>query len=64
MRIATVWIAGHQGEELLREAAQITALTHADPPCVLSSVFLVGFLGTLSDGVPYEDAARAAWERA
>lgn len=60
MRVAAVWIAGFQGEELARESALVTALTHADPRCVAASVFLTAFLEALADGQPYRPAAEAA----
>ncbi|PYE52019.1 ADP-ribosylglycohydrolase family protein [Deinococcus yavapaiensis] len=59
MRVAAVFIAGMRGESLLHEAARVTALTHADPRCVLASVFLVAFLEALEARVPY--AAAAEW---
>jgi ADP-ribosyl-[dinitrogen reductase] hydrolase len=60
MRIAAVWIAGFTGEALAREAATVTALTHADPRCVHASVFLTAFLEALHAGQAYRAAAEAA----
>lgn len=60
MRIAAVWIAGFTGEALAREAAVVTALTHADPRCVAASVFLTAFLEALHNGQSYRPAAETA----
>ncbi|MEW6420328.1 MAG: ADP-ribosylglycohydrolase family protein [Deinococcota bacterium] len=60
MRITAVWLAGFGGEDLARESATVTALTHADPRCVYASVFLTAFLEALNARRPYRDAAQAA----
>jgi len=60
MRVAAVWLAGFRDEALAREAALVTALTHADPRCVAASVFLTAFLEALAAGQPYRPAAEAA----
>lgn len=60
MRIAAVWIEGFRGQELARESALVTALTHADPRCVFASVFFTAFLDELSRGSEYRLAADAA----
>lgn len=63
MRVAAVWLAGYRGEELAREAATVTALTHADPRCVHASVFLTAFLEALRGGQPYRRAAETALQQ-
>lgn len=59
MRIAAPFIAGLRGQALLDEATRVTALTHADPRCVLSSVLFVAFLEALRE-TPYRSAAQQA----
>lgn len=59
MRVAAAFVAGFRGEALAREAATLTALTHADPRCVYASVFFTAFLEALAAGLPYADAAEA-----
>ncbi len=63
MRVAAPFIAGFRGESLLDEAARVTALTHADPRCVLASVAFVALLEALERREPLEAAARDALER-
>ena len=63
MRIAAPFIAGFRGESLLDEAVRVTALTHADPRCVLASVFFVAFLEALERAERYDTAAQEAVER-
>jgi len=53
MRIAACRVAGFQGDALRREAAVVTALTHADPRCVHASVFFVSLLERLERGEAY-----------
>ncbi|UBV43458.1 ADP-ribosylglycohydrolase family protein [Deinococcus taeanensis] len=60
MRVAAAWLLGFRGEVLARESAVLTALTHADPRCVLASVFLTAFMEELAFGRPYAAAAEAA----
>lgn len=60
MRVAAVWIAGFRGEALAYQSAVITALTHADPRCVQTSVFFTAFMQGLSEGQPYDIAAETA----
>ena len=57
MRIAAVWLRGFRGEELSRESALVTALTHADPRCVFASVFFTALLERLAAGHPFQAAA-------
>ena len=57
MRIAAVWLRGFQGEDLDRESALVTALTHADPRCVFASVFFTALLGRLAAGQSFQAAA-------
>ncbi|MDR6216720.1 ADP-ribosylglycohydrolase family protein [Deinococcus soli (ex Cha et al. 2016)] len=60
MRVAAAWLLGHRGAALAREAAVLTALTHADPRCVYASVFLTAFMEALADGQAYVAAVQAA----
>lgn len=57
MRIAAVWLAGFTGEELSRQSALVTALTHADPRCIWASVFFTALLEALAQDEPLPRAA-------
>ncbi|GGK12105.1 ADP-ribosylglycohydrolase [Deinococcus malanensis] len=57
MRVAAAWIAGFRGDDLARESAVLTALTHADPRCVHASVVLTACMEALSSGGSSTDAA-------
>ncbi|MGI8747197.1 MAG: ADP-ribosylglycohydrolase family protein, partial [Deinococcus sp.] len=63
MRVAGVYLAGLRGVELTDAAITVTALTHADPCCILASIFMVKLLEQLdSHRLPYKEAADVAWE--
>ena len=63
MRIAGVYLAGFTGAELTAMAVRVTALTHADPRCLLASVFMVKLLEQLEHfNVTYGDAVLTAWQ--
>ena len=62
MRVAGVYLAGLSGPELTGIAVSVTALTHADPRCLIASVYMVKLLERLDlFGQPYKDAGPAAW---
>ena len=62
MRVAGVYLAGLSGPELTGIAVSVTALTHADPRCLIASVYMVKLLERLDlFGQPYQDAGPAAW---
>lgn len=63
MRIAGVYLAGLTGTELGETAIAVTALTHADPRCIVSSLFMVELLEQLEHMArPYPEGVRLAWE--
>jgi ADP-ribosyl-[dinitrogen reductase] hydrolase len=63
MRVAGVYLAGLTSTELTNMAVQVTALTHADPRCVLASVFMVKLLEQLEHFKgAYGDAVLTAWK--
>jgi len=63
MRVAGVYLAGLSGPELTDAAVSVTALTHADPRCLIASVFMVKLLEQLDRfGESFQDAGPAAWK--
>ena len=63
MRVAGVYLAGLIGAELTDMAVRVTALTHADPRCLLASVFMVKLLEQLEHfKVAFGEAVPTAWQ--
>ena len=63
MRVAGVFLAGLTGTELSETAIAVTALTHADPRCIVSSLFMVKLLEQLEHmGTSFPESVRLAWE--
>src|SRR3954470_24851107 len=60
MRAAASVAAGSTGDALLRETAQLSAITHADPRSIAACVIFCAGLESLASGAPYGDAWRSA----
>ena len=64
MRAAASVAAGSSGDALLHEAAQLSAITHADPRSIAACVIFCAGLESLSRGALYADAWLSAIESA
>lgn len=64
MRAAASVAAGSSGVPLLREAAQLSAITHADPRSIAACMIFCDALAALIRGVDYSQAWRAAIDAA
>jgi len=64
MRALPTALAQSDAAARIREAAEISAVTHADPRCVQACIAYVDLAGTLVDGASVPDALEATIERA